>query len=82
MEDKLVTVAEFQSSPLDAQMAKSALEDNGIKAVVVGDNIHGLLPTDGMLFIQLKVFEKDIPQAKEILEAMQNAPDDQQETTE
>ncbi len=82
MDDKLITVAEFQDNPLDGQMAKSALEDHGIKAIIVGDNVHGLLPVDGMMYIQLKVFEKDLPQATKVLEDMQNTTDDQQETVE
>lgn len=82
MDDKLITLVEFQDNPLDAQMAKSALQDCGIKAVIVGDNVHGLLPVDGMMYIQLKVFEKDLPRATKIIEDMQNTTDDQQEADE
>lgn len=81
MDDKLVTIAEFGDS-LDAQVAKSALESGGIKAMIVGQNIHELLPTHGMLNVEVKVFEKDLPRAAKIIEAMQNTTDDQQETDE
>ena len=68
MDDKLVTVAEFQSD-LDAQMAKSALEENGISAIIVGGNIKDLLPADGMLIVQLQVFDRDAQTAKTILDS-------------
>jgi len=68
MDDKLVTIAEFQSD-LDAQMAKSALESNGISAIIVGGNIKDLLPADGMLNVQLQVFDRDAQRAKTILDS-------------
>lgn len=65
MDDRVVTFAEFGNS-LDAQMAKSSLESNGLKATIVGENLKGLLPADGMLNVQLKVFAKDLAEAGEI----------------
>ena len=78
MDDKLVTIAEFESN-LGAQMAKANLESSGIKAIIVGENIHGLLPADGMLNVELKVLEKDASQARIILDSEQSPLEDQQE---
>ena len=71
MGDKLVTLAEFENS-LSAQFARARLKDDGIKAVIVGQNIKGLLPTDGMLNVELKIFAKDFDRAEEILKSMPN----------
>ena len=70
MDDKLVTLAEFQSD-LEAQIAKSALEANGISAIIVGGSIKDLLPADGMLNVQLQVFARDAEQAGAILTSQQ-----------
>ena len=72
MQEKVKTIAEFDSS-FEAQLAKSTLESNGIKAVIVGDNIKGLLPADGMLSVQLQVLADDADRAKAIL-AQQEGP--------
>jgi hypothetical protein len=66
--DKLVTVAEYLKLH-DAEFAKTQLESSGIKAMVVGENVHGLYPADGMLNVELKVFARDIERAKSILES-------------
>ena len=66
MDDKLVTIAEFESD-LEAQMAKSDLQANGIDAIIVGGSIKDLLPVDGMLNVQLQVFARDAEQAGAIL---------------
>ena len=66
MYEKVKTIAEFDSS-FEAQLAKSALESNGIKAVIVGDNIKGLLPADGVLNVQLQVLADNVDRAKAIL---------------
>ena len=66
--DKLVTIGEY-AAIYDAEFAKSQLESEGIKATIVGENVHGLYPADGMLNVELKVFESDTEQAKSILES-------------
>jgi len=66
MHEKVITIAEFGSS-LDAQLAKSTLKLNGIKAIIVGDNIKGLFPADGMLNVQLQVLADNAERAKTIL---------------
>ena len=72
MHEKVITIAEFGSS-LEAQLAKSTLKSNGIKAVIVGDNIKGLFPADGMLNVQLQVLATNSERAKTIL-AQQDGP--------
>ena len=70
MDDKLVTIAEFESD-LEAQMAKSDLQANGIDAIIVGGSIKDLLPVDGMLNVQLQVFSRDAEQAGAILSSQE-----------
>ena len=66
MDDRLVTIAEFENV-FEAQVAKAALEDNGISAAIMGEKIQNLLPTDGMLNVQLQVFAADEKKASEVL---------------
>ena len=66
--DKLVTIAAYAAIH-DAEFAKSQLESEGIKTTIVGENVHGLYPADGMLNVELKVFESDTERAKSILES-------------
>ncbi|RKY11600.1 MAG: hypothetical protein DRP65_03815 [Planctomycetota bacterium] len=73
MDDKIVTIAEFQSD-LEAQMAKAALQENGIDAIIVGGPIMNLLPADGMWNVQLQVFARDAERAGAVLDAQQNQP--------
>ena len=77
-DDKLVTLTEFQSD-LEAQIAKSALEENGISAIIVGGNIKDLLPADGMLNVQLQVFARDAEKAGEILSSQQGQVEHQED---
>ncbi len=66
MDDKLVTIAEFEN-PFEAQVAKAALEDNGISAAIMGEKVQNLFPADGMLNVQLRVFAADEKKASEVL---------------
>ena len=77
MDDKLVTIAEYDQE-FEAQFACNMLADSGIKAVVVGGNVKDLLPADGMMIVQLKVFEADIERGRQIL----TEEDSSTETTE
>ncbi len=78
MDDKLITIAEFTEN-LDAQMARTTLESNGIKAVIAGENIMGLMPVDGMLYVELQVLAADAEKAKQILDLQQNNTQDNPE---
>ena len=72
MDDKLVTIAEYDQE-FEAQFACNMLADSGIKAVVVGGNVKNLLPADGMMIVQLKVFEADIERGRQILTGADNS---------
>ena len=69
MDDKLVTIAEF-ANLFEAQVAKAALEGNGISAAIMGEKVHNLLPADGMLNVQLRVFAADEKKASEVLASL------------
>jgi hypothetical protein len=66
---RLITIAEFENT-LEAQLAKAGLQSNGIRATVVGQTIHNLLPADGMLNVQLKILDSDIEKAKTVLNSL------------
>lgn len=69
MTDRLITIAQFNDS-MEAEMAKQLLADNGIEAVVTGQNtanIYSGLPTLGN--VELQTLESQARQAKEILES-------------
>ena len=74
MDDKLVTLEKYDID-FEAQFAKNALEENGIKAMVVGHNLPHISPYHSFAdtaVIELKVFECDVDKAKEILKSQQN----------
>ena len=73
MEDKLITIAEFQSD-IEAQMAKSLLQADDIDAIIVGGAVKDLLPVDGMLNVELQVFACDAQKARAVLDSQQNQP--------
>jgi len=75
MDDKLITIAEFQND-IEAQMAKAALQANDVDAIIVGQAVKDLmLPVDGMLNVQLQVFAHDAQKARAVLGSQQNQPD-------
>ena len=67
MDDKLVTIAQYQNL-FEAHAVKDSLEAEGVKATIIGQNIHGLYPFSGMDSVQMQVFEKDISRAKQIID--------------
>jgi len=71
MDDKLVTIAVYQSN-IEAQMAKAALQAEGIDAIIIGEPIKDLLPVDGMMNVELQVFARDEERAGNVLEAQHN----------
>ena len=64
--EKLVTIAKFESG-FDAELAKVTLENEGIESVVFGEDLVVNMPTIEPIYIELKVFEKDADQAKQVL---------------
>ena len=67
IEEKLVTIAEYEND-FNAEMARSALEDEGIRAMVLGGDLVANMPTIEPIRIQLQVLEEDVAKAKEVLE--------------
>ncbi len=75
MEDKLVTVAQFDNA-FDAGLAKMRLESEGIEAVVVGADLVANMYTIDAIKVQLQVFEKDIERAEAVLASPPSVEDD------
>ena len=74
MDDKLITIAEYHEH-LEAQMLKDYLEAEGIKAVIIGEKIHGLYPLSGMQNVQVQVFQNDVEKATKILDEYEASQD-------
>jgi hypothetical protein len=68
MDDKLVTVARFESY-VDAELAKQRLADYGVKAVIMGENA-GIAYTGAPAAqdIELQTLESQAKKALDILE--------------
>lgn len=78
MNEKLVTVARY-TDYMEADLARQMLEDEGIKAFVMGQNAGvawGVPPVNG---IELQTPENRAQEAKEILEAAKEYEADQSE---
>ena len=73
-DQKLVPIAEFEGS-FDAELAKLALEKEGIESVIFGEDLVTMLPHINAIRVELRVFEPDVERAEEIL-AKQEAMDD------
>ncbi len=81
MEDKLVTVGEFETG-FEAELVKVRLEEQGVEAVVVGEDLVANMPTIERIKIELQVFEQYAEKAAKIIAAIEqeNAPEsDEQE---
>jgi hypothetical protein len=71
-QDELVTIATFPE-PMEANMARSALEAAGIDVFLQGENANSMIP---VAFVsQLQVRTKDEAEARGLLEAMTDAPE-------
>jgi hypothetical protein len=69
MTDRLITIAQFQDY-IEAEMIKQLLIDNGIRAVVTGENasnIYSGMPALGG-YCNVEVFENQAQEARQILE--------------
>lgn len=62
----LVTIAEFGDS-LGAEMFKVRLEQEGVKAIVVGDTLMTIMPKVGLPHVDVQVCVEDKDLAKAIL---------------
>ena len=76
MDDKLVTLEGYEVL-YEAEFTKDLMEENGIKAMVVGEMLGGAYPYTTLgakrSVVEVKVFEGDLEKAKEILAAQQDA---------
>ncbi len=83
MEEKLVTVARYDNY-VDADMARQVLEEQGIKAAVMGQNVGNVYSgVPAVIDIELQTFESQAQEARQILEdARQQASDESQDAEE
>lgn len=66
--DEIVTIRTF-SSPQEANIYKSILENSGIVSSLKGEIIHDLMPFGQLTDIELQVAAADLGRAEEILAA-------------
>jgi hypothetical protein len=70
----MVTVGRFES-PVEAQMAKGALESAGVESFLVGENANNLIQS--AFRVRLQVREEDESAARELLaQTAEEDPDD------
>lgn len=68
-EEPLCVIRTF-SRDLDARLAESVLEANGIESIIIGDNAAGMLPyLNAFHPIRLAVKESDVEDALALLDA-------------
>ncbi len=71
MNEKLITVAQF-TSYIEADLARQRLEDEGIKAVVTGENVGNVYSgVPAAVDIELQTLESQAEEAREILESFE-----------
>ena len=80
--EKLVTVARFDDY-LKADLARQLLEDEGIKAFVLGDNFGNVYAgAPAAIDIELQTPESEADEAREILEAREKEQQERGEDAE
>jgi hypothetical protein len=77
-QDELVTIATFPE-PMEANMARSALEAAGIPVFFVGETANSMIPV--AFESQLQVQVKDEAAARSLLDAMNDAPESLESVT-
>jgi Putative prokaryotic signal transducing protein len=77
-QDELVTIATFPE-PMEANMARSALEAAGIPVFMVGETANSMIPV--AFESQLQVQAKDEAAARSLLEAMNETPESLESVT-
>ncbi|MHC4952193.1 MAG: putative signal transducing protein [Planctomycetota bacterium] len=70
----MVPIAEFEGS-FDAELAKLALDKEGIESVVFGEDLVTMLPHINAIRVELRVFEPDVERAKQVLAEMEPLED-------
>jgi len=69
MSDQLVTVAEYETA-FEAELTKNNLQDNGIKAIVVGENLASVMTQiESIVSVEVKVMQADAEKARAVIEA-------------
>ena len=71
-EDEFVTIATFPE-PMEANMARSALESAGIRVFMVGETANSMIPV--AFTSQLQVRSEDEVAARSLLDAMNDSPE-------
>jgi hypothetical protein len=77
-QDELVTIATFPE-PMEANMARSALEAAGIPVFIVGETANSMVPV--AFESQLQVQAKDEAAARGLLDAMNDSPESLESVT-
>jgi hypothetical protein len=77
-QDELVTIATFPE-PMEANMARSALEAAGIRVFLLGETANSMIPV--AFAAQLQVYVKDEAAARGLLQAMDDAPESLESVT-
>ena len=79
MASNLVTIAKYYDH-LEASVAKQALEENGIAAVIVGESLCAAIgEVPALALIELQVNEERVAEAVEILEELGESRSDSQD---
>ena len=65
--DKLITIERYENS-FDAEVAKLALDNEGISCYLAGMNLMVNMPYPNVIAVELQVFQSDAERAKAILD--------------
>ena len=77
-QDELVTIASFPE-PMEANMARTALESAGIDVFLQGETANSMIPV--AFESQLQVQAKDEAASRSLLDAMNDAPESLESVT-
>jgi hypothetical protein len=78
MSDEMVTIATFPE-PMEANMARSALEASGIEVFLRGEVANSMIPV--AFASQIQVRPEDEAAARKLLEAMDDSPESLESVT-
>jgi hypothetical protein len=78
MSDELVTIATFPE-PMEANMARSALESAGIEVFMRGEVANSMIPV--AFESQLQVKPADAAEARKLLDGLDDAPESLESVT-
>lgn len=78
-DEKLITIERFENN-VDAELAKMALEQEGIVCSLAGLDLMVNMPYPNVVTIELQVFERDAERAIEILDTLNPLEEDEDES--